>query len=81
MPCMELFLEQPTEYQEEILPTGYKKIVIEAGSSFGWHQFVYNHKYLITIDEFGISGTKDEVLEYCQFSYEQIKAKVEKLLR
>ncbi|NLL44285.1 MAG: transketolase [Mollicutes bacterium] len=80
MPCMELFLEQPKEYQEEILPIGYKKVVIEAGSSFGWHQFVYNSKYLITIDKFGISGTKDEVLEDCNFSYAQIKEKVEKLL-
>jgi transketolase len=81
MPCMELFLKQSEDYQELILPKGYKKIVIEAGSSFGWHRFVYSDKYLITIDKFGVSGTKDEVLDYCDFTYNKIKDKVEKLLK
>ena len=81
MPCMELFLEQNEEYKEMILPKGYKKIVIEAGSSFGWHQFVYNDNYLITVDKFGVSGTKEEVLDYCDFTYEKIKERVEKLLK
>ncbi|MDD3392972.1 MAG: transketolase, partial [Bacilli bacterium] len=80
MPSLSLFKKQPKEYQEEVLPMGYKKIVIEAGSSFGLEGFVYNDKYLITIDHFGMSGTKEEVLEYCDFTYEQIKIKVEKLL-
>lgn len=81
MPCMELFLEQSEEYRELILPKGYKKIVIEAGSSFGWQQFVYNENYLITVDRFGTSGTKEEVLDYCDFTYEKIKERVEKLLK
>lgn len=81
MPCMELFLNQSEQYREMILPKCYKKIVIEAGSSFGWHQFVYNDNYLITIDKFGTSGTKEEVLDYCDFTYEKIKEKVEKLLK
>ncbi|MDD2435310.1 MAG: transketolase [Bacilli bacterium] len=81
MPCMELFLVQDEEYRNEILPIGVKVIVIEAGSSFGWDQFVYNRNYLITVDHFGISGTKDEVLKYCDFDFETIKSKVEGLLK
>ncbi|MDD2181253.1 MAG: transketolase [Bacilli bacterium] len=80
MPSMELFLNQPKEYQEKIIPKTVKRIVIEAGSSFGWHQFVDNNDYLITIDKFGISGTKDEVQNYCDFSYEKIKNKIIDLL-
>lgn len=80
MPEMKTFLNETKEYQESILPIGYKKFVIEAGSSFGWHQFVYNEKYLMTIDHFGISGTKDEVLKYCQFDFKTIKDKISKLI-
>ena len=80
MPCMEDFLNQPKEYQEEILPTGYKKIVIEAGSPFGWEKFVYNEKYLICLNRFGFSGTKEEVLKEMNFDYDSIKNKVISLL-
>lgn len=81
MPSLEIFKNQSEEYRNSLLPIGYKTFVIEAGSSFGWHQFVYNEKYLMTIDKFGTSGTKDEVLEYCDFSYEQIKERIKNLLK
>ncbi len=80
MPSMELFLEQSKEYKEKLLPNDVKKIVIEAGSSFGWHQFVDNPECLITVNEFGISGTKDEVLEFSNFTYKQIKERIMKIL-
>lgn len=81
MPIMEEFLKQPLEYQEKILPFGVKRIVIEAASSYGWHQFVYNNNYLITIDNFGVSGTRDEVLSYSSFMYADIKERILKLLK
>lgn len=81
MPSREIFLKTSPEYQEQVLPKGYKKFVIEAGSSLGWEKFVYNEKYLFTIDMFGASGTKDDVYQYCHFDYETIKAKILDLLR
>lgn len=81
MPCQELFFNQPKEVQEQILPPGYKKIVIEAGSSFSWNSFVYNENYLFTVDQFGASGSKDEVLKYCQMDYESIKKRILELLK
>lgn len=79
MPCMEVYEKQSDKYKQALIPLGYKTIVIEAGSSFGWHKYVYNEKYLVTIDKFGTSGTKSEVDDYCNFSYEQIKEKVKRL--
>jgi transketolase len=81
MPCVSKFLQQAIQYKEELLPVGYKTVVIEAGSSLGWYRFVYNDKYLMTIDKFGKSGTKDEVLEYCDFNFDTLKKKIEKLFR
>ncbi len=79
MPCMEVYEKQSDKYKQALIPLGYKTVVIEAGSSFGWHKYVYNEKYLVTIDMFGVSGTKGEVDEYCNFSYEKIKEKVKRL--
>jgi len=81
MPCQELYLKQSEEYKKEILPMGYKTIVVEAGSSFGWYRFVYNEKYLMTIDKFGLSGTREEVLDYCDFTYDKILEKIKKLFK
>lgn len=81
MPSREIFLKTNEEYQEQILPKGYKKFVIEAGSSLGWDKFVYSEKYLFTVDMFGTSGIKDDVYKYCNFSYDSIKQRILNLLR
>ena len=81
VPSKELFLKQPKEYQEEILPKGVRTIVIEAGSKYGWEGFVYSDKYLITLDRFGYSGTKEEVLKEMNFDYDQILQKIVRLLK
>ena len=81
MPCRELFLRQDKQYKDSVLPSGVRTVVIEAGSKLGWEGFVYNDNYLITINHFGASGTKDEVLEFCKFDYETIKKKVISLFR
>ena len=81
MPCMRLFEEQPSSYKEEILPIGYKTIVIERASKFGWHKYVYNDKYIIGIDEFGYSGKEQDVLKRLKLDDESITKRVEKLFK
>lgn len=81
MPCVEKFIEQSATYKEELIPVGYKTVVIEAGSSYGWFRFVYNDKYLMTIDKFGVSGSEEEVLNHFGFTTEQLKTKIEKLFK
>lgn len=81
MPCRELFLRQDKQYRDSVLPSGVRTVVIEAGSKLGWEGFVYNDNYLITVDHFGASGTKDEVLAFCKFDYETIKNRIISLFR
>ena len=81
MPSRELFIKTSPEYQEQILPKGYKKFVIEAASSLGWERFVYSDKYLFTVNMFGASGTKDDVYKYCHFDYQTIKKGILDLIR
>lgn len=81
MPCMELFEQQSQEYRDEILPVGYKTIVIEYSSSLSWYNYVYNKKYLITLDEFGATGTKEELYKHFHFDNESLVIRIENLLK
>lgn len=81
MPCRELFLENDKQYIESVIPKGYRTIVIEALSRYGWEKFSSGDKYLITMDNFGLSGTKDEVLSEFGFSYVKLLEKVINLLK
>lgn len=81
MPCMSLYEDQDDEYKEELLPIGTKTIVIEFGSSQCWYKYVYNKKYLITIDEYGLSGTKEDIYNIKKLDYKSVLDKVEKLLQ
>ncbi len=81
MPSIKRFLDQEDAYKEEILPVGIKKIVIEAGSSLSWNRLIFNKKYLITLDTFGDSGSRDELYEKYGFDIESLEEKIENLLK
>ena len=80
MPSLDLYKNQPIEYKKALFPVGIKTFVIEAGSKMGWESFVYNDNYIISIDEFGVSGSSSQVSEKMEFSYDQIKQRILKLL-
>lgn len=76
MPCVERFLEQPIEYRNKIIPPESKVIVLEAGSSFGWHRIAHSNLECITIDDFGVSGSSDEVLHQMNFDYDTVRDRI-----
>lgn len=81
MPCMERYLAMNDDYKEEILPVGVRKIVIEAGISMPWNRIVFNDKYLITLDKFGLSGSREDVYKKFGFDVDSLEEKVENLLK
>ena len=81
MPSMELFEQNEEDYKETIIPTGYKTIALEYTSSSDWYRYVRNEKYLININNFGKSGTKEEILEYYELDYESVKKYIIDLLK
>ncbi len=81
MPSIELYKKQDEKYKEKILPLTSKKAVIEFGSSYSWHEFVYNDKYLFTIDNFGYSGKKEDVLKKMNLTFEELTEKIEKIFK
>lgn len=70
MPSQELFLKQPKEIQERILPTSCPNIIaIEMGASMSWYRFA--HK-VYGIDEFGRSGKGKDVISFFGFTADKI---------
>ncbi|MGV0168500.1 transketolase [Furfurilactobacillus sp. WILCCON 0119] len=57
MPSMELFRQQSSDYQEQVLPKEVSlRIAIEMGSSFGWSEFTGSRGCNVCVDRFGASG-------------------------
>ena len=81
MPNLGRFLKQDKEYIDEILPVEIRKIVVEASSSFSWNSLIFDNKYLITLDEFGASGSKDDVYKKYGYDVGSLENKIENLLK
>lgn len=73
MPCMDIFKEQTSQYQQSILPnTVTKRVIIEAGAKLSWGEFAgFEGKY-ITMDTFGASAPADLLFKKYGFTVENI---------
>jgi len=81
MPCMELFEEQDASYQESVLPKAVRKrLVVEAGCSFGWHRFFGDEGGMISIDRFGVSAPGPLAMEKFGFTPDNIVARAKEIM-
>lgn len=67
MPCVELFAQQPKDKQESILGSA-PRVVIEAGITWGWEKYTKDRGLVIGIDEFGRSGSCEDLKEFFGFT-------------
>lgn len=81
MPSISLFQKQKSSYQEEIIPTNTKVFVIEASSSYSWYFLVNSKDYLFTVDEYGKSGTKEDLMKEYGFISDKISSRIQNLLK
>ncbi len=81
MPNLNRFLKQDSEYIDQVLPVEIRKIVVETGSSFSWNSLIFNKKYIITLDQFGASGKKEDVYKKFGFDVDSLEEKIENLLK
>lgn len=75
MPCWELFDAQSPDYRESVLPASKTaRVVVEAGSSQGWHRFAGPGGGVIALDRFGESAPGVEVMRELGFTSERVCA-------
>ena len=80
MPCMDLFDQQPQEYQESVLPKAVRKrVAIEALSDFGWGKYVGLDGAYVTMHGFGASAPANQLFEKFGFTVENVVKAVESL--
>ncbi|NJP08746.1 MAG: transketolase [Leptolyngbyaceae cyanobacterium RU_5_1] len=81
MPSWELFEEQDEDYKQAVLPPAtQKRLAVEAGTSFGWCNYVGTAGKTITLDRFGASAPGKVVMEKFGFTVDNVIAKAKELL-
>jgi transketolase len=75
MPSRERFEAQAPAYRESVLPSSLRaRVVIEAGSRFGWEGYAGDAGEVLGIDEFGASAPGDKLMQAFGFTPEALMA-------
>lgn len=63
VPNLGNFLKQDKDYKNEVLPKGYKKIVIEFSNDPSWYRLLEEEDDFISVSRFGMSGGEEDILK------------------
>ena len=80
MPCVELFYEQPEEYQASVLGDNLPRISIEAGVTYGWAAMVGSAGASIGIDRYGASAPGSVVAKKLGMNVENVVGTVKRVI-
>jgi transketolase len=75
-PCLDLFDEQPADYQNEVLGDRSRLVCIEAGRSDGWYKYAAHDALVIGIDRFGASSPYERIAEEFGFTPEKVVERI-----
>ena len=81
MPCVELFEEQDAAYRNAVLPKAVtKRLVVEAGTTFGWHKYAGTDGDVVGINTFGASAPGGVLMKEFGFTVENVYNRAKALL-
>lgn len=82
MPCTDRFDAQDQTYRDSILPPSVQaRVVVEAGVSAGWRQYVGLHGDVLGLDTFGESAPGGELFRHFGFTADNLAARVRKVVK
>ena len=76
MPNINEFFRQSKEYQNQVLPKGYKRMVLEFSNDPTLYRLVKNDEDIINMSTFGKSGTPEEILQEFELDIASIIIKI-----
>ena len=76
MPNINDFFKQSKEYQNQVLPKGYKRMVLEFSNDPTLYRLVKNEEDIINVNTFGKSGSPEEVLSEFELDISSIIIKI-----
>ena len=83
MPSVERFLSQKCTYREFVIPTEMtKRVIVEAGSRFGWDRFRLDCRTtkFVTKDDFGASAPYKVLAQEFGFTVDRVVATAKELM-
>lgn len=80
LPCVELFEKQSDQYQNRVLSNDAARIIIEAGATASWYQYVGKKGKVIGIDRFGESAPYKDIYKALGVTVENIIATAHALI-
>jgi len=81
LPSWELFAAQPTAYRNAVLPPAVTaRVSVEAGTSFGWRQWLGDAGLAVSLDHFGASAPGERLFEEFGFSASHVADTVRRVL-
>ncbi|MCR6628668.1 MAG: transketolase [Magnetospirillum sp.] len=89
MPCLELFLRQPSAYRDTVLPPGLPRLAVEAGHPDPWWKVVAGGGVIgpvargdvIGIDTFGESGPAPDLFRHFGLTPDKVAQRLVQLVR
>lgn len=76
MPSIELFLAQPREFQDAMLPPHIRRVSVEAQTTIGWHRLLGPNGVAIGLDRFGISAPAGELNQVFGFTPQRVAERI-----
>lgn len=80
MPNIGNFLKQDPEYQNEVLPKGYKKIVLEFSNDPTWYQLLEKNDEFIGVNTFGTSASEEDILKELELDLHSLVIRIKNSL-
>ncbi|WP_176085246.1 transketolase [Martelella sp. HB161492] len=77
VPCMELFFEQPEDYQKAVIGNSPIKVGIEAAIRMSWDAFIGSDGIFIGMTGYGASGKGEELFKHFGITPEAVVEAVE----
>ncbi len=76
MPCIELFLQQPTQYRRSVIPGDLPVVAMEAAVGLGWTRIIGRQGLLVGMEEFGASAPAEVLSEHFGFTPQKIASRI-----
>jgi transketolase len=80
MPSWRLYDAQPEQYQRSILPAGVPRLVVEAGSPWGWWKVAGDTGDVLGLDRFGASAPGNIAMDKLGFNVGNVIDRVTRIL-
>ena len=76
MPNINAFFRQSQEYQNQVLPKGYKRMVIEFSNDPNMYRLVKSEDDIINVSRYGKSATAEELLTELELDIQSLVIKI-----